>query len=242
MGNPPPRALGERSVEHECGGFLRIGGREQHAHIAAFGGAHQNGPARTCSIQDSLHVPHSFFQRRKPDIAVGQTRAALVEQDQPRKRAQPLEHMCERREYPSIVQIGYPARHIDDIERAIADRLIGDAQSVTSCVACARSHDTRITRRISACICQCRGRSAASAKSGIPFPFHGDRIGSIFAVLVCRVGMGSRSPAGLQSLRDPQQQMSESESSLHRELRQSRCSGASVQVLSLLPPQLSRTA
>ena len=93
-------------------------------------------------------------------------------------REKALEHMCQRRKHPGVIQIGYRARHIDDIERAIAYRLIGDVQSVTSCVACARSHRTKIPRRINARIGQCRGSMAASAKSeSFPFPFTGDRIG-----------------------------------------------------------------
>src|SRR6266540_2645648 len=56
--------------------------------------------------------------------AIGQTGAALVEQDQPRERRQPLEEPRKRGLLPCELDVRNPAVHEHQVERPVADDLI----------------------------------------------------------------------------------------------------------------------
>jgi hypothetical protein len=75
--------------------------------------------ARTSSIR---------FEIGDAGDAVGKAGAAFVEQDQSRKSGQSIEKVCPFGPFPPQLDVGNKAGHEDEIEGAVADDLIGDAQ------------------------------------------------------------------------------------------------------------------
>jgi hypothetical protein len=55
-----------------------------------------------------------------------------VEQDQSRKSGQSIEKVCPFGAFPPQLDVGNKAGHEDEIEGAVADNLIGDAQITAS--------------------------------------------------------------------------------------------------------------
>src|SRR5262245_36311678 len=56
----------------------------------------------------------------------GETNAPLVEHDQPRERSKAIEEMAGVRMIPPELHIGRAPANEDDVERAVADDLVGD--------------------------------------------------------------------------------------------------------------------
>lgn len=58
--------------------------REQGVQVAALGRAEDSCPVRADRIEDGAQVVHPLLERREPIVghAVGETRSALIEQDQ----------------------------------------------------------------------------------------------------------------------------------------------------------------
>ena len=61
-----------------------------------------------------------------PATAVGQPGAALVEEDQARERGEPLEEARAARLLPVQLEVGDEPGHEDQVDRAVADDLVGD--------------------------------------------------------------------------------------------------------------------
>ena len=79
---------------------------------------------------------------------VGHARAALVEHDQPRERRQPAQEMGQPRLLPGHLHMRDEARHQDQVDRAVADHLVGDADRTALRVLRLRSgHADTVPRR-----------------------------------------------------------------------------------------------
>ena len=123
------RCLGgstHRAVEHESSHTIGVRGREHHAHRTALGDA-EKGRSLGCSgIHDRPNVVDSLLEGRHLGNGVGQPGPALVEDDQARERADPLEEASERRRLPLELEMGGEAKHDDQIDWSLADHLVGD--------------------------------------------------------------------------------------------------------------------
>ena len=78
---------------------------------------------------------------------VGQPGAALVEQDEPRERAQPRHEMGEAGIFPMHFEVGDVARHEHEIDLAVADDLIGNPNVAALRVTRLRRRHGRTLRR-----------------------------------------------------------------------------------------------
>ncbi len=105
-----------------------VGGGEQGAHRPALGDAEERRALRADGVQHRADVVHPQLERRQLPVgnAIGQTRASLVEQDQPGERREPREEPRVRRFLPVQSDVGDPAGDVDQIERAVPDDLIRD--------------------------------------------------------------------------------------------------------------------
>ena len=83
---------------------------------------------RCRGVHHRAHIVHARFETGQVVRVdtVGKTRAALVEQDQPRERRKPLQEPAVAFVFPVQVEIGNEARHEDEIERSLAYHLVGD--------------------------------------------------------------------------------------------------------------------
>ena len=69
-------------------GAFRISGREEGRHRAALGNAAQGGPLRSDRVHHRPDIVHPLLQGRQAieRNAIGETGAAFVEENEPRKR------------------------------------------------------------------------------------------------------------------------------------------------------------
>ena len=67
---------------------------------------------------------------------VGQARAATVEQDQAREAREPLEEGGDARLGPQVLDLLQLRRDVDEVDRAVADDLVGDVDVAGAGVAC----------------------------------------------------------------------------------------------------------
>ena len=130
-------ALGVGAHHDERERLLGIGRREEAAHRAALGDAAERGALGADGVHDGAHVVHPLFERRQTvdGHAVGETRAALVEEDEAREGGEAAQEAREARLAPEVLEVRDPAHDEDEVERPVADDLIGDVD-----LAAARVH------------------------------------------------------------------------------------------------------
>ena len=90
-------------------------------------------------------------------IAVGEPGAAPVEDDQARERREPLEQVGVRRPRPVLLEVRHVAGHPEQVDRPVADDLVGDPELAAARVASSRAprRNSRIPDR------SCRRRTAS---------------------------------------------------------------------------------
>ena len=123
-----PGAAGIGPVQHESRGALGVGGGEEQRHRAALGDAEEGGPLDSDRIHDGPHVVHAVLERVDPGDPVGEPRAPLVEADEPREGAQPLEEVSRPRVLPLVFEMGHEAGDEDEVDRPGARDLVGDVE------------------------------------------------------------------------------------------------------------------
>jgi len=128
--------VGRRHVdEDEPAGPLRVGGREHECQTGPVERAEQDGVVRSRRVHHGADVVHPRVEREPADRRVGETGAALVEEEHPRERGQLLEQRVELGALPRREHVVEPAAHEDDVARAVADDLVGDAERAAPRVA-----------------------------------------------------------------------------------------------------------
>jgi hypothetical protein len=95
----------------------------------------------TCRRHHRPYVVHPLFERGKRANAIRETGPALVEQDDPGELRQAAKEPCERRLGPGAFQVRHPPHHENEIDRSVADGLVGDVH-----VAAARVTGLRLNR------------------------------------------------------------------------------------------------
>jgi hypothetical protein len=121
---------GGRRAEDQRGDLLRVGHGEQDAHRRAFRVAEQHGHRRPGGAHHGAHVGHALLERQVAYRAVRQAGVALVEQDQPAERRQPLEEPGRVCVLPQQVEVAHQAGDEHDIPVALAENLVGDVHAV----------------------------------------------------------------------------------------------------------------
>ena len=100
--------------------------REQDAHRPALGDPEERRPLGPRGVHDRPDVVDPQLQGRHLGDGVGQPVAALVEDDQARERAEPLQEVSQRRRLPLELEVGGEAEDEDQVDRPIAHDLVGD--------------------------------------------------------------------------------------------------------------------
>ena len=116
----------EAAVEHQGGGPLWIRSGEHHAQGTALGHAYDGGAIRPCGVEDGPNIIHPLLEGGHLRHTVGESGAALVEQDQPCKRPQAAQKPGAGGLFPEPFNVGNEARDDHQIERAIPNDLIGN--------------------------------------------------------------------------------------------------------------------
>ena len=81
-------------------------------------------------LEDRADVVHPLLEGRQLGVgdAVGEPRAALVEEDEAREGGEALEEVHHRRLLPHHLDVRDPARHIDEVARTVARDLVRDVE------------------------------------------------------------------------------------------------------------------
>ena len=125
-------------------GALGVGGREQRRHRAALVRAEHHRALRPHGVEHRAEVLHARLQRGEVRAVIGEPGAALVEEDQPERRRQPLVERPDARGLPRVDQVRDVVGHEHEIDVAVPHHLVGDGGA-----AGARVRDVaRLHRRI----------------------------------------------------------------------------------------------
>ena len=133
--------------ERKRGRLLRVGRREQGRHQAALVRTEDQRPLRADRAHHRTHVLHPRLQRRKRAAPVGQTRAALVEQDQPKRLGQPLVERPPVPGLPPVDEVRAVVGDEDEVPLALAHDLVGDRHPAAPHIPDLRLHPVSVTER-----------------------------------------------------------------------------------------------
>ena len=147
VGRPqdPGRAVHDHQIADPFG---VIGGQKQRADRSE-ARSEDRGPLASDRVHDRDRVlrPAGRRDRVGGTDARGHAHPAMVEPDDPAERRQPAVEAEHRRLGVDRVDRNERPRHHDQIDRAIAEHLIGDVQIAARCVASSRCADDTATRR-----------------------------------------------------------------------------------------------
>jgi hypothetical protein len=101
-------------------------GGEQHAHRPALGDPEQRRPFGSRGVHHRPDIVDPLLEGRHLADGIGEPGAALVEDDQARERADPIEEASKRKRLPLEFEVRGEAKDEDDVELPVADDLIGD--------------------------------------------------------------------------------------------------------------------
>ena len=132
------------SVENESAHPVGVSSCRQNAHRPALRDPEQGGPLGARGVHDRPDVVAALLERRNLGDGIGQPGAALVEDDQAREGAEPLEEASERSRLPLQLEVRGKTEDEDQVARPVADDLVGDRGVVGPGVLCPRgSHRVR---------------------------------------------------------------------------------------------------
>ena len=181
----PSSGPGERAVEHECERPLGMGRGEQRAHRAALGDTEQRRALGARRVHHRANVADPLLEDRKlvHRHPVGETHAALVEQQQPRERGEAVEEPSLSRILPGELDVTHPTGNEDEVDRPLAEDLVGDVDVAALRVPRLGDHPASLSERDVPVNRFSRSRYRASTTS-----FNPD---SIFSQLACECSAAS---------------------------------------------------
>jgi hypothetical protein len=141
---------GRRGVEEdETRGALRRRGREERREPRAFLRRPEDGRLGADVVEDRAQVVHARLERRHLAHAVGEAGAALVDQREAREGRELAGEADEQRLLPHREQVAGEAAHEDEVDRPVADRLVGDRDVAAAGIADVRGLVRRRRHRAS---------------------------------------------------------------------------------------------
>ena len=87
---------------------------------------------RVRSVEHRAQVLHPRLERRELAAVVGQPRAALVEQDQPKRPRQPQVEVAPARILPPVDEIRHVIGHVHEVGVSLAHDLVGDRDTAAT--------------------------------------------------------------------------------------------------------------
>src|SRR5262249_35192845 len=103
---------------------------EENAHVSTLGVAEQRGTLRTDRLEHGADVVHALLEGRQLVVgdAVGESCAALVEEDEAREGGEAVEEGRHRRLLPHQLDVRDPSRNVAEVGPPRARLLIGDVE------------------------------------------------------------------------------------------------------------------
>ncbi len=135
-----PGGARDRCVHDQRAHALGVIGGEQRADEAAEGVGEERRAFAARGVEHRERVVrHPARASVGCKRAVGEPGAAAVEQDQAVEDGQPLEEAAHRRRLPELLDLGDPAGQEQQVERALAGHLVGDARVAAARIARGRA-------------------------------------------------------------------------------------------------------
>ena len=151
VGRPGPSGVGR--AENERGRPLGERRGEEGADGAALGTAEQRCLFRPDVVQNGTDVIEHLLVRAEREDAIGQPRAAPVEHDEARERRHALEELGVRRQPLVLLEMRHVARGEEQIERTVAQHLVGDIELAALRVPGGALHDEQcLSCRLAGCV------------------------------------------------------------------------------------------
>jgi len=113
-------------VQHQSGHAIGVSRCEKGAHGPALGDPEERRPLGPGGIHHRSDVVDPLLECRHLGDGVGEPGAALVEKDEAREGADPLEEASDRRHLPLELEMGGEAEDEDQVDWPVAHDLIGD--------------------------------------------------------------------------------------------------------------------
>ena len=129
-----PGHLRHRLVQHQRPRSPRMCGGEQRGHRASLEPREHRRLFGPGGIENRDDVVHLLLERRRARHGVRQPRPPAVEHDQSRERREPLEVPRDPRLLPVHLDLRHPARDVHEVDRAVADHLVGDVEVAAASV------------------------------------------------------------------------------------------------------------
>ena len=177
FGRKPVGEARKAAVERQRAATIRIGRGKQDGQRRAFGNPQQRCLLHAGRIHHRAEIVHTLIEAGKLGYPIRHSGAALVEGYYPGVAAQTVQKAGEVGLVPIILDVRYEAWNHDQIDRAIAKRLIGDVNVAALGVLRNRLHGRLPLARISwrlrlrvrtiANKCRARERPAFNLKMGI---------------------------------------------------------------------------
>ena len=132
--------------ERESGRPLRIGGGEEHGHVAPVVRCQDHRLGSLGGLEHGAEVLHARLQRRELPVAVGYAGAALVEQNQPERLGKPIVEGAPVRRLPPVHEVGGEVGHEHQVSLALADDLVRDRGTFAPGIADVGIHGVSLPR------------------------------------------------------------------------------------------------
>ncbi len=123
-----PEDAGEGAPQDEGSHPLGEGGREQDRQRSPFGDPDHDRRLDTCGIGDRPKIVHAVFGAAGAERPVGTPGAALVEEHEAADSGEATEDASEVRQVPHHLDVRDETGDEEEVEWAVADDLVGDAQ------------------------------------------------------------------------------------------------------------------
>jgi hypothetical protein len=117
-----------------------VGRGEERGQGAALRDAEQRGPLDPDRVHDRPQVVHALVKARELADPVREAGAALVEHHDPREAREAKEPAGEVRLVPLVLEVRHEAGGIDQVDRTVAEDLIGDVNVAALGVSGSRQH------------------------------------------------------------------------------------------------------
>jgi len=115
--------------QHEPPHSVRVGRREQEEHRRSIATRPENRPFDPSGVEHCSHIIHLHVEGRNATRSVGQPRPALVEENDTRKRDQRLGEAAPVPTLPPQLEVLEEVRREEDVDRPVADHLVGDVRA-----------------------------------------------------------------------------------------------------------------
>src|SRR5581483_10940442 len=146
----PVGFVGDGMKEDERARSLGIRGGVQRGHRAAFVRRQQNGVRGARAVEDRVQVLHPRLEGAELPAVIGETRPALVEENQSKRLGKLLVEGAPVPRLPAVDEVRHEIRDIREVGLTVAHELVGDCDATVARVPDVCRHSRIFSNAVSA--------------------------------------------------------------------------------------------